>query len=138
YDTPLNNARKALTDQFELLTKTEEVIPLTSANREFKKSTVLSARACTYSYCFTCENCSTVCPVVGNYENPQHDLDLLPHQIVRSMGLGLKDLAMGSKMLWYCLTCYQCQEHCPQGVKVTDIFYELKNLAVNEANPSIK
>jgi heterodisulfide reductase subunit C/nitrate reductase gamma subunit len=136
YDAPLNNARMALTDHFELLTKTEEVIPLTSANREFKQSTVTSARIGTFSYCFTCENCSTVCPVVGNYDNPQQDLDLLPHQIIRSLGLGLKDLAMGSKMLWYCLTCYQCQQHCPQGVKVTDIFYELKNLAVIEATRS--
>jgi heterodisulfide reductase subunit C/nitrate reductase gamma subunit len=133
YDTPLNNARKALADPFELLAETEEVLPLTSSNSEFKKSAVVSAWAGTFSYCFTCENCSTVCPVAGNYEYPQQNLDLLPHQIIRSLGLGLKDLAMGSKMLWYCLTCYQCQQHCPQGVKVTDIFFELKNLAVREA-----
>jgi heterodisulfide reductase subunit C/nitrate reductase gamma subunit len=133
YDSPIDKARKALTDHFELLTKTKEVIPLLPSNTKFKKSAVTTRRAATYAYCFTCENCSTVCPVVGNYEIPQQDLDLLPHQIIRSLGLGLKDLAMGSKMLWYCLTCYQCQEHCPQGVKVTDIFFELKNLAVNEA-----
>ncbi|MDO9264634.1 MAG: 4Fe-4S dicluster domain-containing protein [Desulfosalsimonadaceae bacterium] len=138
YDYPLDKTQKNLTDHFELLNKTGEVIPLTSANREFRNSAGLSARAGTYSYCFTCENCSTVCPVVGNYENPQQHLDLLPHQIIRSMGFGLKDLAMGSRMLWYCLTCYQCQEHCPQGVKVTDVFYELKNLAVNEASRSNK
>ena len=138
YDNPLNKAQKALAGHFEWLNKIEEVIPLTSANREFKKSAGLSLRAGTYAYCFTCENCSTVCPVVGNYENPQQHLDLLPHQIIRSLGFGLLDLAMGSRMLWYCLTCYQCQEHCPQGVKVTDIFYELKNLAVKEADRSIK
>jgi heterodisulfide reductase subunit C len=45
----------------------------------------------------------------------------------------LKDLAFGSTMLWDCVTCYQCQEHCPQGVKVTDVLYELKNLAINES-----
>jgi heterodisulfide reductase subunit C len=136
YDNPLNKAQKALTGYFELLNKTEAVIPLTFANREFKKSAGVSLRAGTYAFCFTCENCSTVCPVAGNYENPQEHLDLLPHQIIRSLGFGLKDLAMGSRMLWYCLTCYQCQEHCPQGVKVTDIFYELKNLAVIEASLS--
>jgi len=136
YDNPLHKAEKDLTDPFELVNKTEETISLTPANREFKQSADLSVRAGTYSYCFTCENCSTVCPVVGNYENPQKHLDLLPHQIIRSMGFGVKDLAMGSRMLWYCLTCYQCQEHCPQGVKVTDIFYELKNLAAKEASRS--
>jgi heterodisulfide reductase subunit C/nitrate reductase gamma subunit len=135
YDQPLLKAQKALADPFELL-KADDVIPLTPANSEFKRTAGLSGRTGTYAYCFSCENCSTVCPVVGNYENPQQALDLLPHQIIRSMGMGLKDLAMGSRMLWYCLTCYQCQEHCPQGVKVTDIFYELKNLAVMETEGS--
>jgi len=97
-----------------------------------KARAAASSQANTYAYCFACENCSTVCPVVENYENPQAALKLLPHQIMRSLGMGVKDLAMGSKMLWNCLTCYQCQEHCPQGVKVTDVLYELKNLAVKE------
>ncbi len=107
----------------------DEVISLTPVNKGFKAKL---DPVTTYSYCFSCQNCSTVCPVVGNYENPQEALGLLPHQIMRSVGLGLKDLAFGSKMLWNCATCYQCQEHCPQGVKVTDILYELKNLAIKE------
>jgi len=28
------------------------------------------------------------------------------------------------------VTCYLCQEQCPQGVKVTEVLYELKNLAI--------
>jgi heterodisulfide reductase subunit C len=71
--------------------------------------------------------------VVGNYENPQEALGLLPHQIMHAAGLGIRDLAFGSNMLWDCLTCYQCQEQCPQGVHVTDVLYELKNLAVKRA-----
>jgi heterodisulfide reductase subunit C len=135
YEQPLLKTQKALADPFELLTS-DQPLTLTAENSEFKKATPLSGWAGTYAYCFSCENCSTVCPVVGNYQEPQEALDLLPHQIIRSMDLGLKDLAMGARMLWYCLTCYQCQEHCPQGVKVTDIFYELKNLAVMQANGS--
>lgn len=135
YQNPLNNAQKALTGHYDL-NKTDEAIPLNAENEAFKKSVGLSARAATYSYCFTCRICSTVCPVVGNYENPQEHLDLLPHQIIRSAVFGLKDLATGSRMLWNCLTCYQCQENCPQGVKVTDIFYELKNIAVKETGRS--
>jgi heterodisulfide reductase subunit C len=136
YEHPLNKAQGILTSKFNLAEKTNAVIPLTAANREFKNTVGLSHRGTTYAFCFTCENCSTVCPVVGHYENPQENLDLLPHQIIRSLAFGLKDLAMGSRMLWHCLTCYQCQEHCPQGVKVTDIFYELKNIAVKEARRS--
>lgn len=135
YDLPLKKAEETVSAPYTLLKESEQIIPFTPANREFKKTAGLSVpEGTTYAYCFTCENCSTVCPVVGNYENPQESLDLLPHQIIRGMGFGLKDLAMGSKMLWYCLTCYQCQEHCPQGVKVADIFYELKNLAAREAS----
>jgi heterodisulfide reductase subunit C len=39
-------------------------------------------------------------------------------------------MASGPKMLWGCVTCYQCQEYCPQNVQVTDLLYQLKNLAV--------
>ena len=136
FEEPVAKAINKVTLSYELLHRSDEFIPLTSANQTFKENAGLSDRASTYAYCFTCENCSTVCPVVGNYDNPVDELDLLPHQIMQSMGFGIKDLAMGSRMLWYCLTCYQCQEHCPQGVKVTDILYELKNLSAKEADPS--
>ena len=136
FEKPVARATEKVTAPYKLLHQSDDIIPLTSANQAFKESTGLSERASTYAYCFTCENCSTVCPVVGNYHSPTDELDMLPHQIMRSMGFGIKDLAMGSRMLWYCLTCYQCQEHCPQGVKVTDILYELKNLSAKEASPS--
>ena len=134
YPKPLKTAREAISKNRELLKQPEKIIPLTPVDREFKVASDHSTQASTYSNCFSCENCSTVCPVVENYENPQEVLGLLPHQIMRSIGLGLKDLALGSNMLWDCVTCYQCQEHCPQGVKVTDVLYELKNQAVAEVN----
>ncbi len=132
YPKPLNAARDAIANNFELVKQPEKVIPLTPINKKFKEKADRSDQAHTYAYCYSCENCSTVCPVVKNYENPQEVVGLLPHQIMRSLGLGLKDLAMGSGMLWDCVTCYQCQEHCPQGVKVTDVLYELKNQAIKE------
>jgi len=52
--------------------------------------------------------------------------------------LGIRDLAFGSGMLWDCTTCYQCQEHCPQGVKVTEVLYELKNLAIKNAAEELR
>jgi heterodisulfide reductase subunit C len=54
----------------------------------------------------------------------------LPHQIMNCLGLGLVEMASGPRMLWDCVTCYQCQEHCPQNVQVTDLLFQLKNLAV--------
>ena len=61
-------------------------------------------------------------------------LDLLPHQIMCSLGLGLTAMASGAKMIWDCLTCYQCQENCPQQVEVCDLLYELKNVAAQNVN----
>lgn len=133
YGQPLARAREALAAKSVFLKKPERVIPLTPIDKGFKRQAVRSMQASTFTFCFSCENCTTVCPVVGCFENPQEEVGLLPHQIMRSLGLGLKDLSLGSKMLWDCLTCYQCQEHCPQGVKVTDILYELKNMTVKEA-----
>ena len=132
YQKPLDSSKKAIEATCDLIHKPEKIIPLTPINKAFKNKAGTSLQATTFSYCYSCENCSTVCPVVENYENPQEVLGLLPHQIMRSLGLGLRDLALGSNMLWDCVTCYQCQEHCPQGVKVTDILYELKNMAIKE------
>ncbi len=89
-----------------------------------------------FANCFVCQNCTNICPVVAVYENPEEVLGLLPHQIMTSLGLGLIDPARGNRMIWDCLTCYQCQEHCPQGVKVTDLLYELKNLAAGTQSGS--
>jgi len=130
YEKPLTRAREAIASQCDLLRNKDKILPLTSANRRLQDGLNLSAQARTFSACFGCQTCTTVCPVVGNYEHPQEALGLLPHQIMQAAGLGLRDLAFGSNMLWDCLTCYQCQEQCPQGVWVTDVLYELKNLAV--------
>ncbi|MGD9176211.1 MAG: 4Fe-4S dicluster domain-containing protein [Desulfobacterales bacterium] len=85
----------------------------------------------TYTHCFSCQSCTTVCPVVANYENPEQVLGLLPHQIMCSLGLGLSEMAADAGMIWDCLTCYKCQENCPQQVQVCDILWRLKNKAVS-------
>ena len=79
--------------------------------------------------CFQCGGCSSVCPVAEAVDDPQKSLGLLPHQVVQALKLGEVEMAEGAPMLWNCLTCYMCQESCPQGVLVTDLFYELKNRA---------
>ncbi|MGB7575236.1 MAG: 4Fe-4S dicluster domain-containing protein [Thermodesulfobacteriota bacterium] len=137
YEKPLIQAREAIAARCDLMKRKDKVLPLTSTNRQLQSGLNLSAQAKTFSACFGCQTCTNVCPVVGNYENPQEALGLLPHQIMHAAGLGLRDLAFGSNMLWDCLTCYQCQEQCPQGVHVTDVLYELKNLAVKRAREEI-
>ncbi|MBI4775711.1 MAG: 4Fe-4S dicluster domain-containing protein [Deltaproteobacteria bacterium] len=121
-------ARHVLADRFggALRDKNASVTP---AAGDLQKDMTVSLQAETFSSCFECQTCTNVCPVVGNYENPRETLGLLPHQIMHSLGLGLENEALGNQMIWDCLTCYMCQEHCPQGVQVTDVLYELKNRA---------
>ncbi|MFO8111203.1 MAG: 4Fe-4S dicluster domain-containing protein [Desulfosalsimonadaceae bacterium] len=132
YEQPLDEAMEAMAAAFPMARDTDATIPVVPTDRTVAARAHETPWGATFVGCFACENCTTVCPVVQSYEDPQAAVGLLPHQIMRSLGLGLKDLALGSPMLWYCLTCYQCQEHCPQEVKVTDILYELKNMAFQE------
>jgi heterodisulfide reductase subunit C/nitrate reductase gamma subunit len=89
----------------------------------------LSSEAKSFQNCFTCMTCTNACPVVMNYKEPREVLDLLPHQIMHALAVGLREEAMGAGMVWNCLTCYRCQEACPQGVLVTEVLGELRNLA---------
>lgn len=130
YEQPLTQAREAISSQCDLMKEREKILQLTPVDETFKSGLNLSAQAKNFSVCFGCQTCTTVCPVVAHHDNPQEALGLLPHQIMHATGLGLKDLAIGSNMLWDCLTCYRCQEQCPRGVAVTDVLYELKNIAI--------
>jgi heterodisulfide reductase subunit C/nitrate reductase gamma subunit len=130
YTKPLMKARKAIADKSGIQKEQDQVVPLPRTDTAFKSRLNLSAQASTFSVCFGCETCTNACPVVAQYENPQEALGLLPHQIMHACALGLRGLAFGSAMLWDCLTCYQCQEQCPQGVCITDVLYELKNFTV--------
>lgn len=97
----------------------KEKIP---ANREL--TTQLADNVDSFENCVQCTICTNVCPIV------EHDLegnDYTPQQILNLLRLGQKHLASGTRMVRDCLTCFTCQEYCPQGIKVADIMIELKN-----------
>jgi heterodisulfide reductase subunit C/nitrate reductase gamma subunit len=133
YEKPLKLARDRIAAGCELLKDQSKVVHLNPPESVSEREFLLSDQASTFSACFGCQTCTNVCPVVADYENPKESLGMLPHQIMYALSLGIKDLAFGSNMLWDCVTCYQCQEQCPQGVKVTEVLYELKNLAIQGA-----
>ena len=130
YAKPLEGAKKAVAGAFAELM--DRKTPISFKDRETAESGRMPSPN-TFSYCFGCQTCTTVCPVVACFEDPVASLGLLPHQIMNCLGLGLVAMASGPKMLWDCVTCYQCQEHCPQNVEVTDILFQLKNIAVDNA-----
>jgi heterodisulfide reductase subunit C len=90
----------------------------------------------TFRACVQCTTCTTVCPVVAASGDPRRDLDMTPQQVMNLMRLELKEMALGCRMVWDCVTCYKCQEHCPQGVPVADVLYELRNEACRRLAPT--
>jgi heterodisulfide reductase subunit C len=46
--------------------------------------------------------------------------------------LGMRKEVLSSPYIWYCATCRNCVEHCPQNVKFFDILNVLKNMAAKE------
>ena len=129
YTLPVENAVAKVAGQFAELMKPDVAISLNTQSPEDRQP-ILKDR--TFSHCFSCQSCTTVCPVVGNYDHPEQVLGLLPHQIMGCLGLGLTQMAAGAKMIWDCLTCYKCQENCPQEVEVCDLLFDLKNVAAKE------
>ncbi|MBM4397632.1 MAG: 4Fe-4S dicluster domain-containing protein [Deltaproteobacteria bacterium] len=89
----------------------------------------LSADRRTFSPCVQCQACTNVCPVVAHSTDPAIGVDLTPQKVMNLLRLGMRDLAIPSRMVWDCATCYQCQEHCPEGIRVTDVMLELRAIA---------
>ncbi|MFH1058840.1 MAG: 4Fe-4S dicluster domain-containing protein [Pseudomonadota bacterium] len=104
-----------------------------AARREAPQQPGLAGQIDAFAECYTCQQCTNACPLVFMSTDPRQELDLLPHQVIYALKLGLFEEATGARMVWNCLTCYQCQESCPNNIQVTDIFYELRNEAAKAA-----
>lgn len=81
YGGPLTKARHAVTGNGTGDHAVEEVAPLAlNGPAEETEDPLLDAGH--FADCFNCKNCTSVCPVVGNYADPGETLGLLPHQIM--------------------------------------------------------
>lgn len=81
----------------------------------------------TFQACVQCAICTSVCPVVDAATEPDQDPEIGPHLVTNLLRMQQTELALASRMVWACVTCYQCQEHCPQHIRVADLLYELRN-----------
>ena len=129
YAGPARLVADTLSSNFKEIDTQNQTFDPGALDKGLVKSLEVSALGSTFRYCFTCQTCTSACPVVHNYDYPWEALGLVPHQIIHSAALGLSDLIYNAKMLWLCVGCYQCQQQCPQGVRVADVLYELKNRA---------
>ena len=85
--------------------------------------------------CYSCGTCTGSCPVarVEPEQNPRRFIDAV---------LNSEDISVlqNYEPLWLCTTCYACEDRCPQGINITTLLIQLKNIAAKEGYvpPSIK
>lgn len=69
--------------------------------------------------CYQCRKCTSGCPVAFS-------MDILPHQIVRYLQLGLEAELLASRSIWNCTGCQTCKSRCPNGIDISALNDALK------------
>jgi heterodisulfide reductase subunit C len=75
--------------------------------------------------CIQCGTCSSSCPMSVYMDYP-------PRKIMGMVKNGFKDETLKSFTIWLCSSCYTCQVRCPANIKITDVMYALKRMAIQE------
>ena len=75
----------------------------------------------TINLCYQCGVCTASCPWGLVLQEP-----LSVRTFMRLAQVGLHD---ENGNLWRCTTCAQCEPYCPRGVKITEVFRSLRNIA---------
>jgi quinone-modifying oxidoreductase subunit QmoC len=75
--------------------------------------------------CLQCGTCGSACPV-SVY------MDYTPRRLIGMVREGFKQEVVTSFAIWLCASCYECTVRCPAGIKVTDVMYALKRIAIRE------
>ncbi len=75
--------------------------------------------------CIQCGTCSGSCPTSDL-------MDYTPRKIFAMIRAGMRDEVLTANTSWLCSSCYSCYVRCPQDIKITDIMYALKRLAIKE------
>jgi heterodisulfide reductase subunit C len=75
--------------------------------------------------CIQCGTCTGSCPV-------SYAMDIPPRELIALFRAGDLETLLNSKSIWVCASCYSCQSRCPSLIKITDIIYALKRLAMEK------
>ena len=73
--------------------------------------------------CQQCGACSGSCPT-------GYLMDHGPREVIAAFRAGMIDEILKGNTIWLCTSCYYCTVRCPAGIKITDLMYELKRLAI--------
>ncbi len=75
--------------------------------------------------CIQCGTCSGMCPL-------SPEMDFTPRRIIAMIRAGFRQEVLTSQTCWLCASCYSCAVECPKKVKITDVMYAAKRLAIKE------
>lgn len=76
--------------------------------------------------CYQCGICVGGCPVARVEES------FRPRRIMTRTQQSMVSDLIKEDNIWNCAACYNCYEHCPQDVKVTDVIFELQSEAIKK------
>jgi len=74
------------------------------------------------SACYQCVKCTNGCPV-------SFAMDIVPHKLIRSVHMGLKDEVLSSDTIWVCASCETCTTRCPNGIDIAHIMDSLRQIS---------
>lgn len=103
-------------------------IQVSKLDASFRSEVLKHKDACSLNACFSCGACTAGCPISEVF--PEYS----PKKLSKMVKLGMKEEVLSSRFIWYCTTCRNCEQHCPQNVKFFDILNVLKNMAAKEGH----
>lgn len=73
--------------------------------------------------CIQCGSCGGSCPSAAA-------MDHTPRMLFAMLRAGMRAEALKSNTFWMCVSCYHCVVRCPQEIKIADVMYALKSMAI--------
>ncbi len=92
--------------------------PILKIDTSFARQGVLDWQVDLFA-CYQCGKCSNGCPVT-------FAMDILPHELIRMLQLGLTEEVLGSKTIWVCSSCETCYTRCPNEIEIPKLMDDLK------------
>lgn len=77
------------------------------------------------STCYQCEKCTNGCPMT-------FAMDIMPHQVMHSLQLGLTDEVTKSDTIWVCASCETCTTRCPNEIDIAHVMDSLRQISMKK------
>lgn len=97
-------------------------------NKSFSEEVTYRHGGETLRSCYQCGTCASSCPVA------RLDSRFNPREVIKLALLGEKTEVVSEDAIWLCTSCFNCQERCPQEVEIAELFYALRNIAIESGN----